>query len=179
MSGNTLVAGIGNVFFSDDGFGVEVAARLAQESVPAGVRVIDTGIRARDLAYELLDGGYDTAILVDAVARGGLPGTVYLIAPDTTGGSMDDALASLDGHTMTPGAALALLDGLGGTRTRILIVGCEPASLDEGMGLTPLVGAAVDEALALLRELLKDGGAASGAGDPSVESLPGGSAPCA
>lgn len=171
MTCKTLVAGIGNVFFSDDGFGVEVAARLARESLPAGVRVMDTGIRARHLTYELLDGGYDTAILVDVVARGGEPGTVYLIAPDATGASVNDALASLDGHTITPGAALALLDTLGGTRTRILVVGCEPASLDEGMGLTPLVNAAVDEALTLVRDLL------SGA-EPGADGLPGGNAPC-
>ncbi|HEX2166679.1 MAG TPA: hydrogenase maturation protease, partial [Longimicrobiales bacterium] len=79
MRGKTLVAGIGNVFLGDDGFGGEVVSRLTREPLRDGVRVVDTGIRARDLAYELLDGGYDIAILVDAVARGDAPGTVSLI----------------------------------------------------------------------------------------------------
>lgn len=151
----TLVAGIGNVFFGDDGFGVEVAQRLARQPLPDGVRVLDTGIRARHLAYELLDGGYETAILVDAVSRGGQPGTLYVIEPDAGPGSLPDA-AALDGHGLTPNTVLAFVENLGGSSTRIRILGCEPASIEEGMGLTPHVQAAVDEALALLRDLLTE-----------------------
>lgn len=153
MSGRILVAGIGNVFLGDDGFGVEVARQLAHEPLPAGVRVLDIGLRARDLAFELVDGGYDTAILVDAVSRGGAPGTVYLIDP-----SMSDRaarpLASVDGHSMTPDAALAFVHALGGTPARILIVGCEPERVDEGEGLSAPVTAALDEALSMVRELV-------------------------
>ena len=154
MSGRALVAGIGNVFFGDDGFGVEVAARLSDAPLPAGVRVLDAGIRARDLAYELCDGGYDTAILVDAVARGGAPGTVYVIEPPPSSGASPAGVAAFDGHSVTPEAALAFVGALGGTSTRILIVGCEPARVSEGVGLSPPVTAAVDEALAVVRELL-------------------------
>ncbi len=154
MSGRTLVAGIGNVFFGDDGFGVEVAARLAHERLREGVRVIDTGIRARHLAFELLDGGYETAILVDAVSRGGEPGTVYVIEPDATDEPAREPAAALDGHAMTPDAMLSLVRALGGRTTRVLIVGCEPERVDEGMGLSPPVASAVDEALALLRPMI-------------------------
>ena len=148
----TLVAGIGNVFFGDDGFGVEVAARLSREPLPEGVRVMDAGIRARHLAYELLDGGYQTAILVDAVPRGGTPGTLYLIEPDID--TVPPAPGLLDGHSMTPATVLAFLETAGGSPARIRILGCEPESVEEGMGLSPAVGAAVDEALVMLRELL-------------------------
>ena len=153
MSGPTLVAGIGNVFFGDDGFGVEVAARLAREPLPAGVRVWDVGIRARDLAFELAEGGYGTVLLVDAVARGGAPGTIYLIEPDPP--AEPAGASALDGHALTPGSVLALLGSLGGSAPRVLVVGCEPASVEAGMGLTPPVAAAVDEAVALVRELLE------------------------
>ncbi|MGH7848434.1 MAG: hydrogenase maturation protease, partial [Candidatus Binatia bacterium] len=71
-----LVAGIGNIFLGDDGFGVEVARELAKRKLPESVRVVDFGIRGFDLAYALLD-GYDLTILVDAAPRGGLPGTLY------------------------------------------------------------------------------------------------------
>ena len=154
MNGSTLVAGIGNVFLGDDGFGVEVAARLARENLPQHVRVLDAGIRARHLAYELLDGGYQTAILVDAVSRGGAPGTVYLIEPETGNESGGPVRLSLDGHGMTPETTLALVDAFGGSSTRVLIVGCEPACVDEGIGLSEPVAAAVDEAVSLVRDLV-------------------------
>ena len=148
----TLVAGIGNVFFRDDGFGVEVAARLAREPLGDTVRVLDAGIRARHLAYELLDGGYDTAILVDAVARGGPPGTVYVIEPEF--GTDADTHQLCDAHSMTPDTVLTFVRQMGGTHARIVIVGCEPAAIDEGMGLSPPVAAAVDQAVALVRGLV-------------------------
>jgi hydrogenase maturation protease len=148
-----LVAGIGNVFLRDDGFGVEVAARLSAALLP-GVRVLDAGIRARDLAYELVEGRYETVILVDAVARGGSPGTVYVIEPEADSIDRTTSLASVNGHAMNPEATLALVSALGGVPTRILIVGCEPASVEEGMGLSQPVAAAVDEAVDVVRELL-------------------------
>jgi hydrogenase maturation protease len=153
VSHRALVAGIGNVFLGDDGFGVEVAARLSSAPLPEGVRVLDAGIRARDLAYELVDGRYETAILVDAVARGGAPGTVYVIEPENEAIG-DMSMASADGHAMTPESTLALVHALGGIATRILIVGCEPASVEEGMGLSQPVAAAVDEAIGVVRGLL-------------------------
>src|SRR5688500_13789421 len=119
----TLVAGIGNVFFGDDGFGVEGAARLAGEAWPDDVRVVDAGIRARHLAYDLLDGGYDTAILVDAVQRGEAPGTVSLIEPDAHGDGTPAPRGLADGHTATPDTVLAFLRNLGGLPPRVLIVG--------------------------------------------------------
>jgi hydrogenase maturation protease len=154
MSGRTLVAGIGNVFLGDDGFGVEVVARLAHERLRDGVRVLDTGTRARHLAFELLDGGYQTAILVDAVSRGGVPGTVYLIELDSSVDAAVELVTPADGHAMTPDAMLSFLRTLGGAMPRVLIVGCEPERVDEGMKLSPRVAGAVDQALALLRPLV-------------------------
>ena len=77
------MAGIGNVFLGDDGFGVEVARAVVVGAAPGTACACSTRESGRgDLAYELVDGGYETAILVDAVARGGAPGTVYVIEPD-------------------------------------------------------------------------------------------------
>jgi hydrogenase maturation protease len=153
MSGRALVAGIGNIFLGDDGFGVEVASRLSRTELPDGVRVLDAGIRARDLAYELLEGGYETAILVDAVARGGAPGTVYLIEPEVASHGAIPPIA-VNGHAMNPEATWAFVQALGGVATRILIVGCEPVTVEEGIGLSEPVAAAVDEAIGVVRELL-------------------------
>ena len=151
---NTLVAGVGNVFFGDDGFGIEVAARLAVERLRDGVRVIDAGIGARHLAYELFDGGYETVILIDAVSQGGAPGTIYLIEPDVNGDGLQRTHTSQEGHRMNLETVLTLLRTLGTTAPRVLIVGCEPDRLDEAMGLSAPVAGAVEEALALVRNLV-------------------------
>ena len=144
MSGGVLVAGIGNLFLSDDAFGVEVANRLVTRPVPPGVRVADFGIRGVHLAYELLD-GYDCLILVDAVPMGEPAGTVAVIETEIGGVvAADDAAPVVDAHSMSPDVVLATLARLGGTLARIYIVGRQPATLEEGIGLSPAVAAAVD-----------------------------------
>jgi hydrogenase maturation protease len=150
----TLVAGIGNIFLGDDGFGVEVARRLASVSFPGEVKVRDFGIRGIHLAYEMADGGYDSAILVDATARGGTPGTLYLIEPEPESIA---APAQTDAHSMNPQAVLGAVKTLGGKPGRVLIVGCEPYSVEEGIGLTPPVARAVGEAVELVREWIAKG----------------------
>jgi hydrogenase maturation protease len=158
MTGRTLVAGIGNVFLSDDAFGVEVANRLVGRDLPEGVRVEDFGIRGIHLAYELLE-GYDALVLVDAVPMGEPPGTLALIAPDTdTGPGPPGAeyVPAVDAHTMSPDVVLTTLARLGGSVERIVIVGCQPADLQEGMGLSPAVEAAVDAAADLCLEVVAD-----------------------
>ena len=159
MSGNVLVAGVGNIFLGDDGFGVEVVRRLASRPLPPGVRVADYGIRGVHLAFELLEHPDDTTILVDLTPRGGEPGTVYLIEPDLE--ALADAhIANLagmgmaDAHSMTPDAVFALLRSFGGTPKNVWIVGCEPLSVEEEMGLSPPVEGAVDEAVDLILEWL-------------------------
>ncbi len=152
MSGRLLVAGVGNIFLGDDGFGCEVARRLAGQPCPAGVRVADFGIRGLHLAYELLD-DYATAILVDAAPRGGAPGTLYVIEPEPFSGG---AGAPLDAHGFDPVAVLAMVTALGGQVGRVLVVGCEPATVEEGIGLSPPVAAAVDEAVRVVRDLVAE-----------------------
>ncbi|MDH6141872.1 MULTISPECIES: hydrogenase maturation protease [Kitasatospora] len=168
----TLVAGVGNIFLGDDGFGVEVARRLAAEPLPEQVEVADIGVRGVHLAYQLLD-GYDTLVLVDATTRGGAPGTLYLIEPDG-GAPVDPDAAVLDGHRMAPDAVLGLIGSLcAGTGTapprRIAVVGCEPACLDEGLGLTAPVAAAVPRAVELVHRLL----AADVPGAPPIQTATG------
>ncbi len=165
MTGRVLVAGVGNIFLGDDGFGVEVARRLAGMVLPEGVSVADFGIRGVHLAYELLD-GYDTVIIVDAAPRGEEPGTVSVIEPGPATmapAGIDSPV--MDAHGMEPHAVLSLLGALGGTVDRVLVVGCEPADVSERMGLSPPVAAVVDHTARLVVELVTDPGRAGGAGD--------------
>jgi hydrogenase maturation protease len=151
----TMVAGIGNIFLGDDAFGVELARRLIAEELPEGVRVADYGIRGMHLAYDLLDMAPDTTILLDAVSRGGEPGTIYVL--EIRSGDVPDIEPSaVDAHGMAPDAVLALLENLGGSAGRTLLVGCEPASTEEVMGLSTTVEAAVDRAVGVVLDLLTD-----------------------
>jgi hydrogenase maturation protease len=153
-----LIAGVGNVFLSDDGFGVEVARRLDGAVLPPGVEVADVGIRGMHLAYRLLD-GYRAVVLVDAVRRDGPPGTLYLLEHDLDQPPGADA-GAFDAHGMDPAVVLTMLDGLatgiGVVRPvgRVLVLGCEPQTLDEGLGLSTPVAAAVERAVPALIDLV-------------------------
>lgn len=149
-----LVAGIGNIFLGDDGFGVEVARRLSAQALPDGVRVADFGIRGVHLAYELAGGAYDEAILVDAAARGEPPGTLSVIEPEIVAAMEADPAAAADAHHLTPAAVLAWLRRIGGGPPVVTLVACEPASLDEGMTLSAPVAAVVDDAVGMVQALV-------------------------
>jgi hydrogenase maturation protease len=152
-----LVAGIGNIFMGDDAFGVEVVRRLSERDLPAGVRVADFGIRGFDLAYALQD-GYETTILVDAYPRGDAPGTLYVVQPDLDSlgtGQVDGD--DVDAHSMDPVKVLRLAASMGRPLQRVLLVGCEPATLgpDEGlMGLSEPVRGALTEAVNLVESVI-------------------------
>lgn len=152
-----LIAGIGNIFLGDDGFGVEVTQRLLKRNWPENVRVEDFGIRGFDLAYALMDGP-DLTILIDACPRGAAPGSVYVIEPDVSAlQSAETPQASLDAHAMNPMNVLRMAKSMGGPLKRILLVGCEPATLgpEEGhIGLSEAVSAAVDKAADLTESLV-------------------------
>ena len=152
-----LVAGVGNVFLGDDGFGVEVVRRLAGRDLPEGVEVVDFGIRGMDLAYALQD-DYELVVFVDATPRGEKPGTVYLIEAEVEEGEV-----ALDTHGMDPVKVIKLSRALGAKPTRTLVVGCEPQVVLSGedydemlMELSEPVQAAVEEAVKLVESLVKE-----------------------
>jgi hydrogenase maturation protease len=146
-----LVAGLGNMFCSDDAFGVAVVEELARRSLPADVEVRDFGIRGIHLAYQLLE-PYDLVVLVDAVQRGGPPGTVYVIEAEP--GAEPGPEVSMDAHDLAPDAVLSLVPRLGGTVGPVVVVGCEPAGIDAGIGLSPAVQDAVGTAAQLVVDLV-------------------------
>jgi len=178
VTGRVLIAGIGNIFLGDDGFGPEVARRLAAERLPGWVRVADYGISGMHLAYDLAE-GYETAILVDAAPRGGEPGTVTVL--DVAAEHRQEPAAAgplgvsrlFDAHGMQPDVVLGVLDMLGaGAEARILVVGCEPASVDYGMELSEPVARAVDEAVGVVLGLIAAAGRGRQDGETSVAANP-------
>src|SRR5215469_7734190 len=192
-AGRTLVAGVGNVFLGDDGFGVEVARLLAERPHPAGVEIADFGIRGVHLVYELLD-GCDLFVLVDAAPRGGEPGTVTVleVGPDDAAqrppmmGPPVMSTPVMDGHGLSPDDLFAMLATMGGRPGRSLLVACEPADVSAGMGLSEPVRAALPHAVRAVEEILnqigqkegvRDGAQADHGGRDSDAGLPGGGRP--
>ncbi len=147
-----LVAGIGNIFLGDDGFGVAVAQQLEGAPMPEGTRVVDFGIRGVHLAFELLE-PHDLLVLVDATSRDGAPGTLYVIDPEADPDAL--ANASPDSHTMDPCAVLAAVQQMGGTLPKTRIVGCEPDAIEEGIGLSAPVQQAILPAIEMIRRLIE------------------------
>lgn len=151
MSGGVLVAGVGNVFLGDDGFGVALAQRLEDEAMPTGVTVQDFGIRGMHLAFELLD-GYDALVLLDAVPLGEAPGTLAVLdaeVPAAGGGGV-----TVSAHSMSPDAVLATVAELGGHVPRVMVVGCQPEDVTARMGLSEPVADAVERAVSLVQEVV-------------------------
>jgi hydrogenase maturation protease len=155
-----LIACIGNIFLGDDAFGVEVASRLAHRPLPSAVRLVDFGIRGFDLVHALAD-PYEAIVLVDALPRGGEPGTVYLVEPDPAELEAPADALTIDGHGMDPLRVLRLARAMGARPKQVLLVGCEPTpltdeELEEGsMGLSEPVRAALDDALHLVECLVE------------------------
>jgi hydrogenase maturation protease len=152
-----LIAGIGNIFLGDDAFGVEVAQRLLRRPQPAGVQVIDYGIRGLDLAYALSDSP-EFAILIDAVPRGEMPGTLFLLDPqlDDLASQAESGLL-IDAHSMDPVKVLQTVMAMGGRPGRVLIIGCEPKPFSEEeqeMEMSAPVLAAVEEAVGMVEALV-------------------------
>lgn len=151
-----LIAGIGNIFHGDDGFGCKVARELQSRDLPAGVIVRDFGIRSHDLAYALTD-GCDVTILVDATSQDGIPGTLYLIEPDFSAEKMSETPP--DAHSMNPATVLQLAQSLGTVSGRLFLVGCEPKILenDDGeLGMSETVQAAIPAAIEMIESLVTD-----------------------
>lgn len=150
MTARILVAGIGNIFLGDDGFGSEVLRHAEIPQQESGVRVVDYGIRGMHLAYDLLE-EWDTLILVDAIPSQGNPGALHVFQADHDSANGTPAL---DAHSMDPQAVFGSLRALGGTPPYTVIVGCEAGNVEEGMGLTEPVASSVPRAARAVQEIV-------------------------
>jgi hydrogenase maturation protease len=152
-----LIAGVGNAWLRDDGFGGEVARRLSERQLPDGVSVMDAGTGGLDLAYEVMR-GYDGLVILDVSKQGGEPGTLYVMEPDEdeVDGGIEDGEV-INPHGMDPQTVLRFVKSIGAWPGRVIVIACEPADVEEmGWGLTDEVKAAVDRAIDLVIETIEE-----------------------
>jgi hydrogenase maturation protease len=152
-----LVAGVGNAWLHDDGFGGEVARRLGERELPDGVSVMDVGTGGLDLAYEVMR-GYDGLVILDVSRQGGEPGTLYVMEPDeqSVEASIEDGEV-INPHGMDPQTVLRFLKSIGAWPGRVVVIACEPAEVEEmGWGLSEAVSAAVQRAVDLVGETVEE-----------------------
>lgn len=148
-----LIAGVGNIFLEDDGFGPEVVRALQHEILPSGARLVDYGIRGVHLAYDLLE-SWDALVLIDALPVTGVPGKLAIVEVDP---ESEGTQGGFDAHSMHPSSVFASLQALGGTLPRTLVVGAHAKSTGDGIGLSAemrdSVGQAASAVMALVRSI--------------------------
>ncbi len=152
-----LVAGVGNAWLRDDGFGGAVARQLEQLDLPDQVAVMDVGTGGLDLAYEVMR-GYDALVILDVSRQGGEPGTLYVMEPDeeSVQGQIEDG-EMINPHAMDPQTVLRFVKSIGAWPGKVIVIACEPAQVEEmGWGLSEQVEDAVQRAVGLVVEKIDE-----------------------
>ena len=154
----TLILGLGNTLLTDEALGAVVIRRLEAEGGLGDVGLLDGGTLSFTLSGPIADS--PRLIVVDAAVMGEPPGTVRVFE----GEAMDRQLSGI-GKSVHEVSLMDLMDMARITESlpsHRALVGVEPAGVDWGDELSPAVAAAVPEALARIRDLLRawDGDAA-------------------
>jgi hydrogenase maturation protease len=152
-----LIAGVGNAWLRDDGFGGEVARRLGEVELPEGVSVMDAGTGGLDLAYEVMR-GYDALVILDVSPQGGEPGTLYVMEPDEEAvpGGIEDGDV-INPHAMDPQTVLRFVKSVGAWPGKVVVIACEPEEVTQmGWGLSERVEGAVTRAVALVLDTVDE-----------------------
>jgi hydrogenase maturation protease len=152
-----LIAGVGNAWLRDDGFGGEVARRLQERELGPGVEVMDAGTGGLDLAYEVMR-GYGALVILDVSSQGGEPGTLYVMEPEEeeVQAGIEDGEA-INPHAMDPQTVLRFIRSIGAWPGRVIVIACEPADVDQmGWGLSSRVQEAVAGAVELVAQTVAE-----------------------
>jgi hydrogenase maturation protease len=152
-----LVAGIGNAWMGDDGFGAEVVKRLGEVELPRGVAVMDFGTGGLNLAYEVMR-GYDALLILDISEQGGTPGTLYVIEADVDSveAGIEDG-DTLNPHGMDPKTMLRFVKSIGAWPGKVVVIACEPQTVAEiGFQLSESVAGALEPAVKLVLDTIAE-----------------------
>lgn len=145
-----LIAGIGNVLKSDDGFGPRVIKELLKKNLPKEVDAVDYGTSSIKALLDLKD--YDAVIFVDAIDKGGKAGEIFIIRPslEKIEKTMKISLHEVDLEKM-----LAMAKTLHTLPKKVIIVGCQPKSISNGVKISKEVEEAVKKTIEIILKILE------------------------
>ena len=157
MAGMVAIAviGVGNEYRQDDGVGVYVARRVRQSSLP-NVRVVEHVSDGAALVHTWEEAA--CVFVIDCVVSGAAPGTIFRW--DAWSEPIPaEVFAGRSTHTFNVTEAIELGRALHRLPPMLIVYGIEGVDFSFGLGLTPAVDAAAQEAaLRIIREI---GGAES------------------
>lgn len=133
---NVAIIGLGNVLLTDDGVGVHAVRKLRQDA-PEGIVLAEVGTAVLD-ALDLFE-SVEFVVAIDAVRAGGPPGSIYSFDINEA-----DTQRMVSQHELGIAAVMQYLPA--DSAPQITILGVEPAVIDYGMELSPVVRAVLPEA---------------------------------
>jgi len=148
-----LVLGLGNLLLGDDGIGLRLVERLAEEQgFGDAVEFVDGGTQGLALLGCLAD--REAVLVLDAVGLGEQPGAVHVLR-----GPALEQIRARRASTAHEGNALELFMTarvLGLAWKEVAVVGVEPANVRTGIGLSAPVERSMEQALARARQIVED-----------------------
>jgi hydrogenase maturation protease len=129
----TLIVGMGNLLYRDEGIGVHVIQEMKKMELPGHIKLLDIGTSTMDLISFL--GGVEKLIVVDAMNAGGPPGAIYRCKPEDLV-PKDDGPISL--HEIGLIETLTMAERLRMT-IDAMVIGIEPEVMEWGMELSEAV----------------------------------------
>lgn len=148
----TILIALGNLLMSDEGVGVRVLEALRAEGAP-GVDFLDSGNSGMRVLHSLE--GRRKAVFVDCAFMGTEPGTIKRFT--TRDVESRKALPGLSLHEGDLVRTLELAERLGTLPAETVILGIEPASVEPGPDLTPILKARFEGYLEAVRAELVSG----------------------
>jgi len=169
MGDRTLILGIGNVLWADEGFGVRCVEHLADtRAFGPETKLLDGGTQGLYLLPFLEEA--DTLVVFDAVDYGLAPGTMKVVEGDEVPSFLGAKKMSL--HQTGFQDVIATAELMDCRPPTMLLVGCQPEELEDyGGGLRPVVAAQIEPAVKIAVDWLAERGVASAPGRTETPDL--------
>jgi len=152
MTDRITVLGVGNILLKDEGVGVRVVEEMTRRyTFPENVEVLDGGTLGMELMRFLL--GTDKVIIIDAIDGSLPPGSIYQFEKEAVKTYFREKVSV---HDLGIQDVLAALDVLEKPLKDLVVMGVQPAVIDVGLELTPVVAQSVEPVITKVLALLAD-----------------------
>jgi hydrogenase maturation protease len=137
---NILIVGIGNIIMMDEGIGVYAIRELEKLNLPSSVTIFDAGTDVFKIMS--CESTYDTVIIVDAVQKKDIPGTIHRMLLDEI--ETEPTQNNLHQISFVEALRLMKLSSSNIQNAKVILYGIEPEIISFGVGLSPEVERSLD-----------------------------------